>query len=82
MRILGIAGLVLALAIVAYLVVSYLQEGTGVREALQAVPGTSGTSSQAGQPVDPSKRGLDQRLAPILDQERKRVQETNKAAEQ
>ena len=79
MRLLGIAGLVLALAIVGYLVVSYLHEGTKVEQALQAVPEASGTS-QSGQPVDVTKRGLEQRLSPVLDQERQRVQEANKAA--
>jgi hypothetical protein len=78
MRVLGIAGLVLALAIVGYLVVSYLQEGTNVQEALRNISGTPATTG----PVDPTKRGLDQHLAPILDQERQRVQETNKAADQ
>ncbi|MBI4840788.1 MAG: hypothetical protein HY803_06905 [candidate division NC10 bacterium] len=81
MRILGIAGLVLALALVGYLVVSYLQEGTKIQETLQTVPGSPGTG-QAGQPVDLTKRGLDQRLAPVLDQERQRVQDANKAAGQ
>jgi hypothetical protein len=81
MRILGIAGLVLALAIVGYLVVSYLQEGTKIQETLQTVPGTPSTG-QPGQPVDLTKRGLDQRLAPVLDQERQRVQDVNKAAGQ
>ncbi len=78
MRILGIAGLVLALAIVGYLVLSYLQEGANVQDALRSIPGTPSTAG----PVDPTKRGLEQRLAPILDQERQRVQETNKAADQ
>ncbi len=77
MRILGIAGLVLALAIVGYLVVSYLQEGTRTQQTLQSVPGTSGGSS--GEPVDVTKRGLEQRLAPVLNQERQRVQDANKA---
>lgn len=81
MRILGIAGLVLALAIVGYLVVSYLREGAKIQETLQGVPGPPG-SSQPGQPVDVTKRGLEQRLAPALDQERQRVQDTNKAAGQ
>ena len=81
MRIFGIAGLVLALAIVGYLVVSYLQEGTKIQETLQSVPGASG-GSRPGEPVDVTRLGLDQRLAPALDQERQRVQETNKAASQ
>jgi hypothetical protein len=77
MRILGIAGLVLALAIVGYLVVSYLQEGTKVQETLQGIPG----SPAAGQPVNPTRRGLEQRLAPILEQERKRVEDANRVAD-
>jgi len=81
MRILGIAGLVLALAIVGYLVVSYLQEGTKIQETLQTVPGAPG-ANRPGVPVDVTKRGLEQRLAPTLDQERQRVQDTNKAANQ
>lgn len=79
MRILGIAGLVLALAIVGYLVVSYLQEGTQIQQNLQSIPGASGTG-RPGEPVDVTKRGLEQRLAPVLNQERQRVQDTNKAA--
>jgi len=81
MRILGIAGLVLALAIVGYLVVSYLQEGTKIQGALQSVPGAP-SASQSGQPVDLTRRGIEQRLSPILEQERKRVQDANRAADQ
>jgi hypothetical protein len=82
MKILGIAGLVLALAIAGYLVVSYLQEGTKIQETLQTAPGASGAGGRPTQPVDVTKRGLEQRLAPTLDQERQRVQDTNKAASQ
>jgi hypothetical protein len=81
MRILGIAGVVLALAIVGYLVVSYLQEGARIQETLRTAPGASGGSGTA-QPLDVTRRGLDQRLAPALDQERRRVQDTDKAASQ
>jgi hypothetical protein len=81
MRILGIAGLVLALAIAGYLVVSYLQEGTQIQQTLQSVPGGSG-GNRPGEPVDLTKRGLERRLAPALDQERQRVQDTNKAGDQ
>ena len=78
MRILGIAGLVLALAVVGYLVVSYMG-GVGItQEALQAIPGAESGSTT----VDPTKRGLEQRLAPILDQERRRVEEAGTAAAQ
>lgn len=78
MRILGIAGLVLALAIVGYLVVSSMREGASVQDTLRVLPGRP----SAGGPVDPTRQGLEQRLAPILDQERQRVRETNKAADQ
>ncbi len=77
MRILGIAGLVLALAIVGYLVASYVGRTGEVQETLRAGPGGAATG-----PVDPTKRGLEQRLAPVLDQERRRVEETGKAGEQ
>jgi hypothetical protein len=75
MRILGLGGLVLALAFLGYLIVGYLGEVGKAQEALQAVPG-----SASGQPADVTKRGLERRLSPILEQERKRVEDTTKAA--
>lgn len=78
MRVIGLVGLVLALAIVGYLVVSYVQQGGKVQESLQTIPGAPTTSG----PLDPTKSGLEKRLAPILDQERQRAQETDKAADQ
>jgi hypothetical protein len=77
MRILGLAGMVLALAIVGYLIVGYLGEAGKAQDALQALPG-----SAPGRPADVSRRGLEQRLAPILDQERQRIEATSKAAGQ
>jgi len=77
MKVLGLAGLVIALAIVGYLIVGYLGEAGKAQEALQTVPG-----SQSGQPTDLTKRGLEQRLSPILEQERRRIEETTKAAGQ
>jgi hypothetical protein len=77
MKVLGLAGLVIALAIVGYLIVGYLGEAGKAQEALQTVPG-----SQSGQPMDLTKRGLEQRLSPILEQERRRIEETTKAAGQ
>jgi hypothetical protein len=77
MRILGLAGLVLALAIVGYLIVGYLGEAGKAQDALQALPGSS-----PGRPVDVTRRGLEQRLAPILDLERQRIEATSKAAGQ
>ncbi|HSB73725.1 MAG TPA: hypothetical protein VLT62_30735 [Candidatus Methylomirabilis sp.] len=70
--------MLLALAIMGYLVVSYIQQGSEVQETLQAIPGSPTTRG----PLDPTKRGLEQRLAPILDQERQRVQDTEKSAGQ
>ena len=81
MRILGVAGLVLALALVGYLVVSYLQGAARIQETLRAVPGSQG-ADQPGQPVDLTKRGIEQRLAPVLEQERQRVQATDRATGQ
>jgi hypothetical protein len=77
MRILGLAGVVLALAIVGYLIVGYLGEAGKAQDALQTLPG-----SPPGGPVDVTRRGLEQRLAPILDQERQRIEATSKAAGQ
>jgi hypothetical protein len=77
MRVLGLAGLVLALAIVGYLVVGYLGEAGKAQEALQAMPGTS-----PGGPADVTRRGLERRLAPVLDQERQRIEATSKAVGQ
>ena len=73
MRILGVAGLLLALALVGYLIVGYLGEAGRAQESLQAVPGGP-AGAQSGAPVDLTKRGLEQRLAPTLEMERKRVE--------
>ncbi len=78
MRIVGMAGLLLALALMGYLVVSYLHRADNAQELLRAF---SGASSASG-PVNLTKKGLEQRLAPVLDQERQRVEDTNKAADQ
>jgi type VI protein secretion system component VasK len=75
MKILGLAGLVLALAIVGYLIVGYMGEVGKTQDALQTLPG-----SQPGQPADPTKTGLERRLSPILDQARQRADEMNSAA--
>lgn len=72
---LGLAGLILALAIVGYLIVGYLNEAGKAQEALRTLPG-----SQPGRPADVTRRGLEERLSPILDQERTRVEEINRAA--
>ena len=81
MRILGLAGLLLGLALMGYLVVSYLHEGTAVQETLRGSGGSSGAGETA-RPIDVTKRGLEERLAPSLDKERQRVEETNRTADQ
>ena len=81
MRILGIAGLLLALALVGYLIVGYLGEAGRVQNNLRTMPAGPG-ETQPGAPVDVTKSGLEQRLAPVLDQERKRVEETNRVSGQ
>ena len=81
MKILTLAGLLLALAIMGYLVVSYLQEGTRIQETLRGTGETSG-AREAARPVDVTKRGLEERLAPVLEKERQRVEDTNRAANQ
>jgi hypothetical protein len=75
MKVLGLAGLVLALAIVGYLILGYLGEIGTAQDALQTLPG-----GRAGQPTDVTKGGLERRLSPILDQARQRAEDTNSAA--
>ena len=77
MRILGLAGLVVVLAIVGYLVVAYVQDADTAQKALREVPG----APAGGTAVDASKRGLEQRLAPVLNQERQRVEEASRATQ-
>jgi len=80
MKVLGLAGLVLALALVGYLVVGYLGAAGKAQETFGTLPGSTG----AGQPARPdlTKRGLEERLAPILDLERKRAEEAGRIAGQ
>ena len=81
MRILGIAGLLLAVAMAGYLIVTYVGEVGRAQDALRTGPGGP-TGAERGQPADLTKRGLEQRLAPILEQERKRVEEADKVSGQ
>jgi type VI protein secretion system component VasK len=76
-RVLGLAGVVLALAILGYLILEYLNEAGTAQEALRSLPPTG-----SAPPADVSRRGLEQRLSPILDRERQRVEETDRAAGQ
>jgi len=80
MKVLGLAGLVLVLALVGYLILGYLGEAGKAQESLRMLPGSTG----AGQPAHPdvTRRGLEERLAPVLDLERKRVEETGRIAGQ
>ena len=80
MKAIGLAGLVLALALVGYLIVGYLGAAGKAQEALGTLPG----STSAGEPARPdvTRRGLEERLAPVLDLERKRVEEAGRTAGQ
>jgi hypothetical protein len=77
---LGLAGLVLGLALIGYLVVAYLNEGTRIQTTLQG-----GAAPLGGEPVAPprdlTRRGLEQRLAPVLDHARERAEQTDRATE-
>ena len=80
MRILGLAGLVLGLALIGYLVVAYLNEGTGIQATLDGGTTPLGGEPAAG-PRDLTHRGLQQRLAPILDRAKERAEPTDLATE-
>ncbi len=81
MRVLGIAGLLLALAIGGYLIVTYVSEMGRTQDPLQRGPGDP-TGTEQGHSADLTKRGVERRMAPVLEQERKRVEETNRVSGQ
>jgi hypothetical protein len=80
MRILGLAGLVLGLALIGFLVVAYLNDATRIQTTLQG-----GADPPGGERAAPSgeltRRGLEQRLAPVLDRARERAEQTDRATE-
>jgi hypothetical protein len=80
MRLLGLVGLVLGLALVAYLVLGYLNEGTRMQRTLQEEAAPAGETPAAAR-TDLSRRGLEQRLAPTLDRAKERAEQTDRAAE-
>ena len=80
MRLLGLVGLVLGLALVAYLVLTYLNEGSRIQGMLQGGAAPVGESSAATR-TDLSRKGLEQRLAPTLDRAKERAEQTDRAAE-
>jgi hypothetical protein len=81
MRILGLAGLLLGLAIIGYVVVAYLNEATRVQATLDG--GTRSVGEASTQPPrDLSRRGLEQRLSPILDGAKERAEQANRAADE
>lgn len=80
MRILGLVGLVLGLALVAYLVLAYLNDTAHIQSTLRGGPGPAGqTSSTASN--DLSRKGLEQRLSPILDRAKERAGQADQVAE-
>jgi hypothetical protein len=80
MRVIGLAGLVLALALVGYLIVGYLGQAGKAQQALETLPGAAGAGKSTA--PDLTRQGLEERLAPVLDAERKRVEEAGRAAGQ
>ncbi len=77
MKIAGIAGLLIALAAIGYLIAAYLGAADQSREAVRALVGSS-KEEQISRPVDMSKGGLEHGLALALDIERQRVEETDR----
>lgn len=81
MRILGLAGLLLGLAILGYVVVAYLNEATRVRATLDGGTRAAGeVPTQSSK--DLSRRGLEQRLSPILDGAKERAEQANRATDE
>jgi len=81
MRILGLAGLLLGLAIIGYVVVAYLNEATRVQATLDGGTRAAGEAPRQS-PRDLSRRGLEQRLSPILDGAKERAEQANRAADE
>jgi hypothetical protein len=79
MRVLGLFGLVLGLALVGYLVLAYLNDTASIQRTLQGA-GAPGAET-AGAPTGLGRKGLEQRLAPILDRAKERAAQADRAGE-
>ncbi len=79
MRVLGLLGLVLGLAIVAYLVLAYLNDTASIQRTLQDAAAPAGQAPGAA-PTDLSRKGLERRLSPILDRAKERAEQADRAA--
>jgi len=79
-RVLGLVGLVLGLALVAYLVLAYLSDTANIQRTLQGASAPTGQMPGAA-PTDLSRKGLEQRLSPILDRARERADQADRPAE-
>jgi hypothetical protein len=80
MRVLGLVGLVLGLALVAYLVLGYLNDTASIQRTLQGDTAPVG-EAQSPARTDLSRKGLEQRLAPTLDRAKERAEQADRAAE-
>jgi ABC-type iron transport system FetAB permease component len=80
MRVLGLIGLLLGLALVAYLVLGYLNETASTHRMLQEAAAPLGQAPGAA-PTDLSRKGLEQRLSPVLDRAKERADQADRAAQ-
>ncbi len=78
MRVLGLVGLVLGLALVAYLVLAYLNDTASIQRTLQ---GATAPAGQDAAPTDLSRKGLERRLSPVLDRAKERAEQADRTAE-
>jgi hypothetical protein len=80
MRLLGLVGLVVGLALVAYLVLGYLNDTASIRQTLQGDAGPLGQAPVAA-PTDLSRKGLEQRLSGVLGRAKERADQADRLAE-
>ena len=80
MRVLGLVGLVLGMALVAYLALAYLNDTASMQQTLQGATAPEGQTPRAA-PTDLSRKGLEQRLSPVLDRAKERADQADRVAE-
>jgi hypothetical protein len=80
MRVLGLVGLVLGLALVAYLVLAYLNDTASLQRTLQGTTAPAG-QTQGAASIDLGRKGLERRLSPALDRAKERAEQADRAAE-
>ncbi len=80
MRVLGLVGLVLGLALVGYLVLGYLNDTASIQRTLQGGAAPVG-DVQSSARTDLSRKGLEQRLSTVLDRTKERAEQADRAGE-